>query len=423
MENEHQTEQEVVQMPMMSRSAPVSTVNEELRTADLVFTTGAGVRRYDCWNERYYTEELSLDPKHVRMERLQSGSAPLLNTHSRWSLDDVIGVIESASLTKSEGVATVRFSGREDVQPIFQDVKDKIIRNVSVGYSIHAIERIPPKKEGESWIYRAIDWEPTEISLVPIGADAGSGVRSEGKTKPDGQNAIGMQPCKFHTRSIPQPPAAVGNTRKEVKMGDETKEGGSPAANTAQQSDIARQHQQELERAREEGARIESERQAGIREAVRLGSLDASFADQLIAERSMTAADAGMAVLREQARRSAAAPTRSAAYVETVSDETDRRRAAMGDAITLRANPNPSFRRNEERMGAARQYRGMTLMDMARECIEAAGGNVRGMSRREIAQMALNLERNMQVRAGMASTSDFPEIPRFNSWSNPACCV
>jgi hypothetical protein len=168
--------------------------------------------------------------------------------------------------------------------------------------------------------------------------------------------------------------------------------------------------QAQLEAARAEGATQEAARQAGIREAVTLGGLDEAYAVQLIGQRDMTAADAGMAVLREKAKRDAAAPTRSAADIRTISDETEQRRNAIGDAIVLRANPNAAFRGDAARVAAARQYRGMTLMDMARESIEAAGGSARSLSRREIAVMALNLDRDMQGRAGMSSTSDFPQI-------------
>ena len=397
---------EVLSMPMMSRLAPVTKINDQARTADLVWTSGAPVLRYDWYNDRYYNEVLSLDSKHVRMGRLQSGRAPLLNTHSRWDLSSVMGVVRSADLAGEEGTCVVEFSKRTDVEPYFQDVVDKIIGNVSVGYTVYQYDRIPPEQPGQPWTYLAIDWEPTEVSLVPIGADADAGVRSDDPNQrpkmPEGR----MHPCKFTTRSLeasPSPAAAGNSTRKETTMGDQTT---SAAPNTA----TPQVNEAALAAARAEGARLESERQAGIREAVQLGGLDAAFADQLIANREMTAADAGMAVLREKAKRDAATPTRSAANIETVSDETERRRQAMGDAIVLRANPNPEFRGNAERMGAARQYRGMTLMDMAREAIEVAGGNTRGLSRREVAMMALNLQRDMQVRAGMQSTSDFPEI-------------
>lgn len=405
------TPAQVVQMPMMTRLAPITAVsNADSRTVSLIWSTGAGVMRYDWYNERYYTEELSLDPAHVRMGRLQSGRAPLLNTHGRYDLSQVMGVVRTAALNGNEGTAEVEFSKREDVEPYYQDVVDKIIGNVSVGYTVHEYDRIPPENKGEPWIYRAIDWEPTEISLVPIGADADAGVRSDGAGQPPKMPEGRTYPCKFTTRSLeaPLPPAAAGNTtRKESTMPGENNNPAAPQqAAPAAQTD----NERAIAAARAEGARQEAERQSGIREAVRLGGLDVAFADQLIARSDMTAADAGMAVLREQAKRSAANPQRSAADIQTVTDETETRRAAIADAITLRCNPNADLRKDTKRADAARQYRGHTLMDLARECIEASGGNTRGLSRREIAVVAMNLQRDMQVRAGMQSTSDFPEI-------------
>jgi hypothetical protein len=406
MPHQNENRSEVLQMPMQTRLAPVTTVNAETRTVDLVWTTGAGVQRYDWYNDRYYIEELSLDPKHVRMGRLESGRAPLLNTHQRYDLSSVFGVIRSAALAAAQGVATAEFSKREDVEPFYQDVVDGIISNISVGYSVFEFDRIPPTVDGTPWIYRAIDWEPSEISLCPIGADASCGVRSDDPNKPNTGPGpdVRMAPCKFNTRSTPavQPPAAAGNqTRKEPTMPGE--QGTQAAPSTAPT-------QAQLDAARAEGATQEGERQAGIREAVRLGGLDEAYALQLIGERTMTAGDAGMAVLREKAKRDAAAPTRSAANIRTISDETEMRRTAIADAIVLRANPNAAFRSDAPRVDAARQFRGMTLVDMARESIEAAGGSTRSLSRREIAVMALNLDRDLQGRSGMNSTSDFPQI-------------
>jgi hypothetical protein len=157
-----------------------STLNEAKRTVDLVWTTGAPVLR--GYYDRYF-EELSLDPKHVRMGRLESGAAPLLNAHSSYSLADVIGVVESARLENGRGVATVRFDSGPDGEDAFRKVKEGILRNVSVGYATYRLEKV---EGGDATIptYRATDWEPHEISMVPIGADAGAVTRSAGGTNP-----------------------------------------------------------------------------------------------------------------------------------------------------------------------------------------------------------------------------------------------
>jgi phage head maturation protease len=153
------------------------SVNEDARTADLVFTTGALVRRWD-WSEGEYEEELLVSEASMRMDRLRGG-ANLLADHNAWDIDDVLGVVERAWVQDGKGYATVRFARDEDTEVVWQKVKDGILRNVSVGYIVHAYQEI---KEGARRVLRAIDWEPMEISIVAVPADAGSQVRSSEKT-------------------------------------------------------------------------------------------------------------------------------------------------------------------------------------------------------------------------------------------------
>ena len=397
---------DVIDVPLMSRSAPVDQVDKETRTVRLVWSTGAQVKRYDWLRDRPYLEELSIDPGAVRMDRLKSGRAPLLDSHQSWDLSKILGVVRSADIEDGKGVALVEFSEREDVEPVYQDVVKRIIGNVSVGYQVHAIEMIPPEKEGDLWIYRAIDWEPTEISMVSVGADAGSGtdigIRSNyGTAAERHQNRV--MPCKVITRNYEN----TQNERKGNTMGTTVPQN-NDASNEDGINNAALQRQ--LEDARLAGIKAEAERQNGIRSAVRMGGLDDAFAEQLLARSDMTIADAGMAVLTELSKRDAGTPTRSPANIVTTSDQTENRRSAMGDAIVLRANPQPNFAKDGKRLDAAHQYRGMTLIDMAKECIELAGGNTRGMSRNEVAKAALNMDSGMRTRAGMQTTSDFPEI-------------
>ena len=115
------------------------TVDAERRSVELVWSTGAAVRRRDPWTGKRYDEVLSLEETHVDLGRL-NGGAPLLNTHGAWDLSDVIGVVERAWIAREGealvGRARVRFSDREAVEPIWRDVAAGIIRNVSVGYSV-----------------------------------------------------------------------------------------------------------------------------------------------------------------------------------------------------------------------------------------------------------------------------------------------
>lgn len=165
-------------IPKLSTRAAVqpNTFNEESRTVDMVWTTGAQVRRFD-WMEGPYLEELSMDPSHIDMSRLNSG-APLLANHDSSSLNSVIGVVERAWIEGGKGYATVRFSDRPDVAPIINDVRSGILRNISVGYQIGEYEVTPAASKGDLPTYRAVQWTPMELSAVPIPADSQAQFRS-----------------------------------------------------------------------------------------------------------------------------------------------------------------------------------------------------------------------------------------------------
>jgi len=170
---------DTIELSPLSVRADVGTVNDEARTVDLIFSTGAAVERFDWWTGKRYIEKLSMDPAHIRLQRLNAG-APLLDAHSAYSITDQIGAVEqdSARVVKKEARATVRFSRREAVEPIWQDVCDGIIKSVSVGYRVHRFEETAGK-DGAVPTRLATDWEPFEISLVPMPADAGARVRKK----------------------------------------------------------------------------------------------------------------------------------------------------------------------------------------------------------------------------------------------------
>lgn len=164
----------------LTRAASISpdTINKEARTVDVVWSTGASVRRGGIFAEPY-NEVLSMEPRAVRMDRLKSGNAPVLWSHD--VMQPPIGVVMNASLRDGAGTATLRFSQRPEVDSIWQDVQDGIIRNVSVGALPHKARDIT--KPGD--IMRTVeitDWEPREISLASIGLDAGAVIRSGSET-------------------------------------------------------------------------------------------------------------------------------------------------------------------------------------------------------------------------------------------------
>lgn len=142
-----------------------SAIDEEARTAVLAFASEAPYERY--WG----VEILDLTATSMRQGRLRSG-ANLLMDHD-WK--DVVGVVESVEVGADRvGRAVVRFGKSARAEEVWQDVRDGIRRNVSVGYMVHKAQLVETVDGLET--YRVTDWEPFEISLVSVPADASVGV-------------------------------------------------------------------------------------------------------------------------------------------------------------------------------------------------------------------------------------------------------
>jgi len=211
-------------LPLQERKATLTSnsVNAEARTAELIWSTGAEVLRQDWWTGTRYIERLSLKPGAVRLDRMND-HAPLLNTHgmsffSANPLEDVLGVVvpDSTKITTGSARSTVRFSKRESVEPIFQDVQDGIIRNVSVGYRVFKFEVTEANEKTKTIeIREAVDWEPGEISLVPMGADPKAHVRTaDGVATEDGvltyrtaELGTVLNECELETREQEESPS------------------------------------------------------------------------------------------------------------------------------------------------------------------------------------------------------------------------
>lgn len=371
-------------LSMRGSFAPKS-VDEDNRTVELVWTTGARVLR--GYYERFF-EELSLDPKHVRLERLNNG-APFLADHDGYSVARTLGVVESARLEKGRGVAVVRFAKAEDdpeADKVFRKIKDGIIQNVSVGYRIHKLEKVE-ESSGEIPVYRATDWEPFEISAVAMGADDGAGFRSAADPKETNR-------CEFITRGLPHE-----ESRKMEKTEQEL----------AAEKAAAEKRAAEIKAATEAGIKAERERVSGITSAVRAAKLGDDFAAKLIAD-DVALDKARAMVLDELAKGSEEIKTES--HVRITDDGADR--FARGATAWLLQKGGSDVVKRAAKAGVEGfekiefdpgEFRGASIADLARMFLASKGIQVRGFDKVAI------VKRAMQYRSpGMASTSDFPTI-------------
>ncbi|MEY2688337.1 MAG: hypothetical protein RL375_2535, partial [Pseudomonadota bacterium] len=142
-----------------------ASIDTAARTVRLAFASEAPVER--MWG----VEVLDCTASSMRTQRLAAGANLLCDHDPR----DVVGVVESIEIGADRVArAVVRFGQSARAQEVWQDVADGIRRNVSVGYLIHKADLVD-KRDGLD-TYRVTDWEPFEVSLVSVPADASVGV-------------------------------------------------------------------------------------------------------------------------------------------------------------------------------------------------------------------------------------------------------
>lgn len=152
------------------------TVDEQARTVEVIFSAGTRSPNY-IPGLGMVLEELDMSPNAVRMGSLTGGDAPVLDTHRRSGVRDIIGRVVTARIERGRGYATLKISDADDVQPIWQRIVDGSLRHVSVGYEVRKYE--PLRGSGGETVYRAVDWQPREISFCAVPVDPHAAVRSE----------------------------------------------------------------------------------------------------------------------------------------------------------------------------------------------------------------------------------------------------
>jgi hypothetical protein len=386
-----------VALPMQLRRAPIlpATVNTETRSVDVVFTTGAAVRRrrWTGWDTSVpFDEILDVSDRAVDLTRLNAG-APALDSHSVWSSHSQVGVVERAWIEGTEGKATIRFP-REGLDQaadrMFGLISDGIIRNVSVGYSIERVKVVEPAAKGEVEQRIVERWTPLEVSFVTVPADPRAQVRAADQASfPVEIIDIRMQ----KEASMPENTTVMAG---DVPASNETRQQSvappalsEPTASRMPEQPAAPDTEAIATRAREG----ERDRVSTIYDLAGRLNLERGFAEDLV-KRGVTVDESRRLILDQVAARSD--ETRTFPHVSIPlggRDERITRRDAVANALLHRYSPT-LFQLDD----SARQYRGMSLLELARESLANAGVNTRGLSRDEVATRSLH------------STSDFPEI-------------
>ncbi|MBW6523445.1 HK97 family phage prohead protease [Sphingomonas sp. RHCKR47] len=376
----------------MLRAADVrpSSYQEEDNSIEVVWSIGAAGLRFDWLDGGYYTEELSMDAGAVRLGRLNAGAC-LLDSHSTYSLSSVLGSVVPGSvrIENGEGLCRVRLARTPDVADTVAKIIDGHIRSLSVSYNVFEFQRT--EREGEYPHMLATDWEPVELSFVTVPFDAAAQVRQRSAAQG------GEHPCTIR--------GVAASTTQEMTMADEATQAAdtAPAETTTAAAPEQRQAPENQTRAAPAITATRIFERCG-----RAPELGDAFARQLIERNEATPLSEVEfeRAISDHLIDSRALPTIDARAGRTGTDS-DGYRRAIEAAVVLRADPSAQVA--EADALAAREFRGMSMMEMARDYCQRTGIGVFGGNKLEIAGAALGL------RYGAHTTSDFA-----NALSNAA---
>ena len=141
-----------------------SRAQEDQRTIEATLSTETPVMRSG------YREILRHDDESVNLERASDGTLPLLWGHDQ---EQLIGVAENCRVYGGRLRARLRFSESTRGEEIWTDVKQGIVRGISIGYFIDDYTEDSEELRGDVVATR---WTPFEASCVSVPADAAAGI-------------------------------------------------------------------------------------------------------------------------------------------------------------------------------------------------------------------------------------------------------
>lgn len=334
------------------RETTIDQVDTDSRTVELSFSSETP---YGRW---FGDEILCHDEECINLERFNNGLGTVLFNHDR---DAVVGHIEKVWLEDNRGKALVRFDTDEQSETIFQKVQSGTLQGVSVGYAIYRYEVLEDEDTKSTNgrfngpAYVVTDWEPLEISIVSVPADATVGV---GRSAEEIHTSIDTQE---ETKSMDEK-AIV--TTEEVKS--------TPVETGITQEDLQKAMEQERKRTSEITALFRDFDVEGADEAIVMG----------------VSVDEARAMVMDQLR------ARNKGVSVTMGEaESDKFRAAAQDAVLMAAGIPVA-----DAAPGAQELRGHSMVELARESLQREGLHANFGDNMELARQAIN------------STSTFPAI-------------
>ena len=420
-----------------------STANAQDGTIDVVWYSGAFVPRIDRATGEPYM--LKLDMQGCRFDRLNNG-APVFDTH--FTGDDFksliagkvgtraqVGVVRRAWPNGDKGMATLQFDlGDEDGAEMFRKASAGILQNLSFGTFVYKREKTDLQTEGmpegkppyindkEIGMFKAVDWEPFEISPCTVPADFNSCFLS---AQPTGEVTIFGTPDSGVIDAL----RAISPTKEKPAMPETTTQDTGADARVV--------NEQALAAAREEAVQAERQRVSEIQALGAITGVDGAVISEFVAK-GVSADQARKQITDRLAKKGTENLhgdefiTRPQGGASVTRDGMEQSLARMQMALLLRADGRFFLARRHDHNGndvgeyldgcgpeqqrkaaeLAQEYRNFKLIDMAKEYLAFRGLNPRVWDVTRIADEALKgPSRGAEFFAGGAeSTSDFPAI-------------
>ena len=331
-----------------STMGPPLTVDPTSRTVTVCWLSTSDVGRTD-YAGTPFIERLPF--ASCDLSRLASGSAPVTDSHQRQPMSVQLGVVKRAWIENGVGLADLQISDRPEVAGLWADILSGVVRGISLEAEINGWTETPATATSLR-TRTATSWKPLALSFVVLPADPGA-----------------------TTRSLHQP----SNMETQMETTQQT------TTSAAAPNSATTTRQEEADTIRRIAAPFVS-------------NLPQGFAEGLVTQ-GLTldqSRDAIQAALVEATNRTFSMPVNPAASDSMGGSGTVTRDAqdgafeAMRDALVLRAQPG------YKACDRAREFASLSLVDIARERLRAAGASI-PWTRSEIVARAM-------------TTSDFPNL-------------
>ena len=353
-----------------------SIIDEESRLVRLSFSSEEPVTRASFFSDPWI-EVLGHEKSEIDLGRLNN-SAPVLYNHDRSERGNRIGVVERAWVENDRGHAEIRLSKRDEVEGFWQDVRDGILRNVSVAYRINE-RKLEEEHKDKPDLYRVTSWTPMEISLVDIPADPTVGVGRSAEDEAPDERTLDYQPQL---------------KPKENTMPDKVVEKETPERKESPQVDEKREGEL-MDEGAKRALETEKARRTEIRSLFEGHDDHTAVRDQCLDDPEIDINEARKLLLDAIGKDEK--PAANGQRIEMGESDVEKFSRAAEDAIAVRGGL-------EEDRSKASELCGYNLVDIARKCLELRNIRTEGMDRS-----------TMIGRAFTHSSSDFPKLLENNA--------